>query len=233
MQALRQIEVHTPRQTSTDSRAFARPATGHGTLAETLSLMGATIAFARNSEVYGEDEPADYVYLVRSGAVRTYKLLSDGRRQIGGFHLAGDVFGLEAGDSHYFTAEAITNSQVVVVKRSAVEAAAARDSEVAREMWQFATRDLERTRGHLLLLGRKNAMERVATFLLEMAGRAADSAAVDLPMSRQDIADYLGLTIETVSRTLTQLESSDAIELPTCRRHIVLRNPAILRRLNA
>jgi CRP/FNR family transcriptional regulator, nitrogen fixation regulation protein len=232
MQALRQIEVQTPRQ-STETRPFAKPVSGHGTLAETLSLMGATLSFARNNEIYGEDEPADYIYMVRSGAVRTYKLLSDGRRQIGGFHLAGDVFGLEAGSTHYFTAEAISNSQVVMVKRSAVEALAARDGDVAREILKFTARDLDLARSHLMLLGRKNALERVATFLLEMAERADADAVVDLPMSRQDIADYLGLTIETVSRTLTQLESNAAIELPTCRRHILLRNRSILRRLNA
>ena len=80
--------------------------------------------FDRNVEIYGEDEPADYVYKVVSGAVRTYKVLSDGRRQIGAFYLPGDIFGLEIGDEHSFSAEAIVDSSVLVIKRSAVVALA-------------------------------------------------------------------------------------------------------------
>jgi len=201
-------------------------------LADAFALMGASIRFDRNAEIYGEGEASDYVYKVVSGTVRTYKLLSDGRRQIGGFHLKGDVFGLEAATEHRFTAEAIANSVVVVVKKSALVALAARDHDIARDLWGVTAGDLERAQDHLLLLGRKNAQERVATFLLEMAGRGSTEAVVELPMSRQDIADYLGLTIETVSRTLTQLEDEAAIEIPVSRR-ILLRNRSALNRLNA
>jgi CRP/FNR family nitrogen fixation transcriptional regulator len=207
------------------------PATCH-TVADAFSMLGASMRFERNTEIYGEDEPADYVYKVISGAVRSYKLLSDGRRQIGAFHLPGDVFGLEAGDEHRFTAEAIADSVIVVAKRSVIIAHAARDSAMARALWAVTAGDLERAQDHLLLLGRKNAQERVATFLLEMASRAAATSEIELPMSRQDIADYLGLTIETVSRTLTQLEGEAAIEIPTSRR-ILLRDRSALRRLNA
>jgi CRP/FNR family nitrogen fixation transcriptional regulator len=195
-------------------------------------MLGASMRFERNTEIYGEDEPADYVYKVVSGAVRSYKLLSDGRRQIGAFHLPGDVFGLEAGDDHRFTAEAIADSVVLVAKKSGIVAHAARDGELAQALWAVTAGDLERAQDHLLLLGRKNAQERVATFLLEMASRAAATTEIELPMSRQDIADYLGLTIETVSRTLTQLEGEAAIEIPTSRR-ILLRDRSALRRLNA
>ena len=236
MSALRSIEISAPSIAPRMAPRLAPPAKASQTqskLADALSVMGAPMTFTRNAEIYGESEPADYVYMVRQGAVRTYKLLSDGRRQIGGFHLPGDVFGFEAGPAHYFTAEAISDSEVIVVKRSTVSALAERDRDVAREMWQSTACELERARSHLLLLGRKNALERVATFLLEMFERASGGEAVDLPMSRQDIADYLGLTIETVSRTLTQLQSRAAIELPTCRRHILLRKPAMLRYLNA
>src|SRR5207237_3520614 len=92
-----------------------------------IEFMGAPMSFARNAEIYGEDEPADYLYKVVSGTVRTYKLLSDGRRQIGAFYLPGDIFGLEIGDEHTFSAEAIADSKVIVIKRSAVVAAAERD----------------------------------------------------------------------------------------------------------
>jgi len=196
-----------------------------------LEMMGAQMSFSRNAEIYGQGEAADYIYRVVTGAVRTYKVLADGRRQVGGFYLPGEMFGVEPGDEHTFSAEAIAASKVLVMKRSAVLALAERDSEVARQLWTLTGRELGRVQDHILLLI-KSAQERVAAFLLEMAERVSSGNAVDLPMSRQDIADYLGLTIETVSRTLTHLESAATIEVPTSRR-IVLRNRAALSRLNA
>ena len=196
-----------------------------------LDMMGAHMSFSRNAEIYGEGEAGDYIYRVVSGAVGTYKVLADGRRQVGGFYLPGDMFGLEPGDEHTFSAEAIADSKVLVIKRSAVTALAERDTEVARQLWNLTGRELHRVQDHILLLI-KSAHERVATFLLEMADRVSGGNAVDLPMSRQDIADYLGLTIETVSRTLTHMESLATIEVPSSRR-IVLRNRAALNRLNA
>jgi CRP/FNR family transcriptional regulator, nitrogen fixation regulation protein len=201
------------------------------TLGTSIELMGAPMPFARNAEIYGENEPAEYLYKVVTGSVRTYKVLNDGRRQIGAFYLAGDVFGLEVGDEHTFSAEAIVNSKIMVIKRSALVKLAARDTETARKLWTMTAGELQRVQGHILLLI-KTAQERVAGFLLEMASRVPLGNEIDLPMSRQDIADYLGLTIETVSRTLTQLENTAAIAVPSSRR-IVLRNRAALNRLNA
>jgi CRP-like cAMP-binding protein len=228
-------------QTQTVSRAASfkhpvagfrhAPPVGKEPPADHVELMGALMPFARNSEIYGENEPADYLYKVVSGTVRTYKVLVDGRRQIGGFHLAGDIFGFETGEEHTFSAEAITDCKILVIKRSAVIALAARDNDIARQMWALTARELQRVQDHIMVLI-KSAQERVAGFLLEMADRVPGGGAVELPMSRQDIADYLGLTIETVSRTLTQLEKTAAIELPTSRR-IVLRNRSALNRLNA
>ncbi len=200
-------------------------------IGSSLDLMGAPMPFGRNEEIYGENEPAEYIYKVVSGAVRTYRVLNDGRRQIAAFLLPGDMFGLEAGTVHGSSAEAIADSVVLVIKRSAVVALAERDGEVARQMWTLTAQELGRAQNHMLLLIR-NAQERIAAFLLEMAERAPGADAVELPMSRQDIADYLGLTIETVSRTLTQLEAEAAIALPTSRR-VVLRNRSALRELNA
>jgi CRP/FNR family transcriptional regulator, nitrogen fixation regulation protein len=199
--------------------------------ADTFDLIGAPMPFARNAEIYGENEPADYLYKVISGTVRTYRVLNDGRRQIGAFYLPGDVFGFEGGTEHSFSAEAISNARVMVIRRSTATALAARDSTAAQQLLGATTRELLRAQNHIMLLI-KTAQERVAGFLLEMADRAAGHNEVDLPMSRQDIADYLGLTIETVSRTLTLLENSAAIALPTSRR-IVLRNRAALRQLNS
>jgi CRP/FNR family nitrogen fixation transcriptional regulator len=198
----------------------------------TIELMGACMSFGANAEIYGENEPAEYLYKVVSGTVRTYKVLVDGRRQIGAFHLPGDIFGLETGEVHTFSAEAITECKIIVIKRSTVMALAARDNnDVARQMWGLTARELRRLQEHSLVLI-KSAEERVAGFLLEMADRVPSGGAVELPMSRQDIADYLGLTIETVSRTLKHLEDAAAIEVPK-RRRILLRNRSALRRLNA
>jgi CRP/FNR family transcriptional regulator, nitrogen fixation regulation protein len=226
-------------QTAIRTGAFKQPTAVHrhvpimpgGNPADAIELMGALMPFARNSEIYGEKEPAEYLYKVVSGTVRTYKVLVDGRRQIGAFYLPGDIFGLETGDEYSFSAEAITDCKIIVIKRSAVMALAARDSDIARQMWALTARELHRMQNHIMVLV-KSAQERVAGFLLEMSDRASGGGAIELPMSRQDIADYLGLTIETVSRTLTQLEKSATIEVPTSRR-IVLRNRSALNRLNA
>ncbi len=225
--------MQTPvRNVSSKHTPTHRPPTASSAHALTgpIEMMGAPMTFRRNSEVYGEGEQADYVYKVVSGAVRTYRVLADGRRQIGGFHLAGDVFGLEVGELHAFSAEAVTESKILVVKRSALIGLAARDSDVARELWTLTGRELARVQEHIVLLV-KTAQERVAGFLLEMAERRPAGDAVELPMSRQDIADYLGLTIETVSRTLSNLENEAAIEVPHSRR-IVLRNRPALRQMN-
>ncbi len=200
-------------------------------LDEILELMGAKIEYDRNNEIYGEGESAEFIYKVVSGAVRVYKILDDGRRQINGFYLPGDIIGIEASSEHHFSAEAVVKSRLLVIKRSAVLTLAARQSEIASELWSITARELDHVQNLMITLGRKNALERVAAFLLEMAKRAR-SFTIELPMSRQDIADYLGLTIETVSRTFTQLENEQAIELPASRR-VVLRNRNLLSRLNA
>jgi CRP/FNR family nitrogen fixation transcriptional regulator len=219
------------------SRSFKRPAMGVPPVAVSherggpLELMGAPMSFARNVEIYGESEPAEYLYKVVSGTVRTYKVLTDGRRQVGGFYVAGDIFGLETGEEHTFSAETITECKVLVIKRSTVVALADHDHDVARALWNITGSELRRVQDHIMLLV-KSAQERVASFLLEMSARISADNAVELPMSRQDIADYLGLTIETVSRTLTILENASTIELSSSRR-IVLRNRPALSRLNA
>jgi CRP-like cAMP-binding protein len=196
-----------------------------------MEALGSQMRFVSNEEIFGEGEPAEYVYKVAKGAVRTYKILCDGRRQIGGFYLPGDIFGLEIGKEHQFSAEAINNVTVLVVRRSAIISLAERDYDAAREFWSFTGRELNRVQEHLLLLV-KSAQQRVASFLLEMSTRLHATDAIELPMSRQDIADYLGLTIETVSRTMTQLASEHTIGLQSSRR-IVLRNSRVPCQLNA
>jgi CRP/FNR family nitrogen fixation transcriptional regulator len=203
----------------------------NGSVNETIDMMGAYMAFDRNAEIFGEGEPAEYLYKVVSGAVRISKLMSDGRRQIGAFYLPGNIFGLEAEGAHHFSAEAIVDCSILVVKRSALVAEAIRDGAMLAQLWTETMTHLQRAQDHMLLLGRKNAQERIAAFLLDMAGRLSQRGAVELPMSRQDIADYLGLTIETVSRTLTQMERDGIISIPVSRR-ILLRDPAALGLMN-
>ncbi|MET0277967.1 MAG: helix-turn-helix domain-containing protein [Pseudorhodoplanes sp.] len=193
-------------------------------------LVGTPISYPRDAEIYGENEAADYVYMILSGTVRVYKILQDGRRQIEGFYHPGDVFGMEFGAEHGSSAEAVTPASMIVVRRASVLAAAAKDRNVADKLWLLTGRELEHARGHAMLLV-KTAQERVASFLIGMANRLAGNV-FELPMSRQDIADYLGLTIETVSRTLTQFQQNSSIELPSSRR-MILRDREALASLNA
>jgi CRP/FNR family nitrogen fixation transcriptional regulator len=195
---------------------FARVSTNPIVPPTTLNALGVESAsnpkialseftYRRGIEIYGEKEPADYVYQVKSGAARSYKLLSDGRRQIGAFHLVGDIFGLENGSAHRFTAEAIVDTTVRLVRRLSLELVAQSDAMVARNLLSMTTSNLQHAEDHMLLLGRKTSLERVAAFLIEMDKRLTASEVMVLPMCRRDIADYLGLTLETVSRALSRL----------------------------
>jgi CRP/FNR family nitrogen fixation transcriptional regulator len=195
-------------------------------------LVATEFSYKKDEEIYGEDEPSDYVYQLISGSVRSYKLLSDGRRQIGAFHLPGDVFGLESGPVHRLTAEAIVDTTVRLVKRRSLEQAAGMTAQVAQSLWTMTAGELRRAEDHMLLLGRKNAMERVASFLLEMDRRLAGTGMMALPMCRRDIGDYLGLTLETVSRALSQLHNDGVLAFSGARQ-IVLRNRQRLHNMDA
>lgn len=179
--------------------------------------------YRRSAEIFGEGEPAEYVYQVIEGAVRSYKLLSDGRRQIGAFHLAGDIFGLENGGVHRFTAEAIADTIVRLVKRASLAHVAESDATIARDLLNMTASNLQHAEDHMLLLGRKTSLERVAAFLLEMDHRLTAAGVMALPMCRRDIADYLGLTLETVSRALSILHDKGILGfLGQTQRQIVL-----------
>jgi CRP/FNR family nitrogen fixation transcriptional regulator len=192
-------------------------------------LIGTPFSYGREEEIYGESEDAEFVYKVIEGAVRTHKVLSDGRRQITGFHLPGDLFGFEQGEAHRHTAEALTDTKVLIFKRRGIERAATRSAEVACQLWGMAASSLRYAQDHMLLLGRRSAVERVATFLMDVDQRLGGTGTFALPMTRRDIADYLGLTIETVSRTLSQLEEDGALQR-TGGRQVSLRR-ARLRRI--
>jgi CRP/FNR family transcriptional regulator, nitrogen fixation regulation protein len=215
------ISVQTPRTvTAAYSNVFD----------DSITPIGIPMLFTRRTEIYGEKEPAERIFKVLSGAVCTYTLLKDGRRQVDAFYLPGDLFGLEIAEEYTFPAKAVVDCQLLVIQRSALSALVSRDSKVARQLYALTAAELKHAQNHMILLI-KTAEERIVAFLLEMSERSKDHLEIDLPMSRQDIADYLGLTIETVSRALTELREGAAISVPTSHR-ILLHKPATLRRLN-
>ncbi|MGM4875774.1 helix-turn-helix domain-containing protein [Bradyrhizobium sp. 956_D2_N1_5] len=171
----------------------------------TTEINLSELTYRKCSEIYGEKELADYVYQVKSGAVRSFKLLPDGRRQIGAFHISGDIFGLENGSVHRSTAEAVVDTTVRLIRRQSLDAIADSDGALAKHLLRMTTSNLKHAEDHMLRLGRKTSIERVAAFILEMDKRLTDAGILALPMSRRDIADYLGLTLETVSRALSHL----------------------------
>jgi CRP/FNR family nitrogen fixation transcriptional regulator len=183
-----------------------------------LCALGIAMSFARNMEIYAEGEPAGNVYKVVSGVVRISKMLRDGRRQISAFHTPGDMFGFEVDGRHHASAEAVTSVKVIAYKRQSLLAAGARSADLVRDLLNLTMVGLSHTQEHVLLLGRKNALERVAAFLLDFAERTKGNSVVELAMTRHDIADYLGLTLETVSRTLAALKEQGTIRLEGARR---------------
>ncbi len=217
--------LSTQLQTSRGAREEARVVPPMCVESELLTghpqTAGAQFTYRADEEIYGEDEPAEFIYKVVSGAVRSYKLLADGRRQIGAFHLPGDLFGLEASGKHQLTTEAIVETKVVLLKRRSLETLAAENVQVAYKLWTAASENLRSAEQRMLLLGRKTALERVASFLVEMDDRCGGKGMIDLPMSRRDVADYLGLTLETVSRAISQMRASGMLRLANAR-HVEL-----------
>lgn len=173
--------------------------------------------YASGQELLGEGEVATSVFKVVWGVVRVYRSLGNGNRKVDAFRLPGDVFGFELEDRCPYSADAINSVCVLVVRRDLITARASEDCGASQELCTAIAGELGRIRDHALLLA-KNARERLACFLLEMHERLGHPDAVDLPMSRLDIADYLGLTIETVSRMMTQFEAAGLIEMKTSRR---------------
>lgn len=199
-------------------RPFAAPAPRKPEVSEFAPSAGFPMTFGRNAEIYAEGEASGYVYKLISGVVRVSKLLPDGRRQISAFHLPGEMFGFEADELHHASAEAVTPIKVIAYRWAGVLGVEKQPANFLREVLNLTVLGLRHTQNHLLLLGRKNALERLSTFLLEMSGRMGGSATLDLAMPRHDIADYLGLTLETVSRMFATLREMGMIELESARR---------------
>jgi len=182
-----------------------------------LHAVGVERRYAANQTVFQEGEPNEHMFRVSRGVLKIFKTLGDGRRQVTGFLYPGDLIGLGAGVSYAYTAEAITETALVSCRRSKVEDLINRSPAVARWLFSVASTELTAAQDQMLLLGRKTAVERVTSFLLNLAERAVlrgeDSDRIHVPMTRYDIADYLGVTTETVSRTITRLKALGLIRL--------------------
>jgi CRP/FNR family nitrogen fixation transcriptional regulator len=179
-----------------------------------LEQIGVRLNFVRNQEIYAEGDGADCWYKVISGAVRICKLLADGRRYIGEFCFSGDCFGLDSATMRNFSAEAVSDAIVMRLPRKATEQLVDQNPALARLLRETMLRDLMNAHSRMLMLGRMTAPERVAAFLLEMFDRRDATRTLSLAMSRNDIADYLGLTIETVCRLLSAFKREGAIAIP-------------------
>ncbi len=200
--------------------------------ANEVQPTGTRRTLAKGEELFAEGEAADFFYKLVSGTVRVCKLLSDGRRQIEAFQLPGDIFGLESGAEHRFTAEAVEDTVVLAFRRSRFASLVHDNPAFGDQLMNSMILSLERAQEHMVLLGRKTAQEKIATFLLDMSRRLAKADRVELPMQRTDIADHLGLTIETVSRTLSQMVRNGLIKLAATGRTIVISNKSGLQALN-
>ena len=192
------------------------------------------ITVARDAEIFPEASPATHVYQVLSGTLRTAKLLADGRRQIGAFVFAGEWVGFDGGPRHFYAAEAVTEARLLAFARRDLERLMVEDRAAARAIQDVLCGTLAAAHERIVALGRKTATERVASFLADVEGRIGQGRVVQsgkngflLPMSRGDIADYLGLTVETVSRTLGELRRRHIIQIEDAHRVRII-DPTLL-----
>jgi CRP/FNR family transcriptional regulator len=200
----------TPAWLQTQPRRIDRPASDP---AEAIRNAGQSVSIARDESLFCEADPATAVFAVVSGTIRLSKMLSDGRRQIIGFHEAGDIIGLALAEDYPYSAEGVTPVRLRRLSRAQLDRMTEANPQLRSNLFSLAARELAAAQRQILLLGRKTARERICSFLIDR--QRGDSGRIELPMSRTDIADYLGLTIETVSRTLSQLRAEGLIRMPT------------------
>jgi CRP/FNR family nitrogen fixation transcriptional regulator len=212
----KQFGVDAPGAFFSQPHATSVAVAGSGHLDELVALeqLGSRRSFARDEEIYAEGDRADCWFKVVSGTVRICKLMADGRRHIAEFFYAGDCFGLDDAGERVFAAEAVGDVIVMRFNRAATERLVDERPELARRMCNMMLRNLAHAQTRLLLLGRMTAPERVACFLTELRERRDAGRVLDVPMSRNDIADYLGLTIETVCRVLSAMKRDGVIAIP-------------------
>ena len=202
------------------------PANSTGLTDDPIGKMGLPVRYPRGGEIFGQDRPATYLYQVVTGTVRTFKVLADGRRQICAFYLPGDYFGLEPSDRHTSYASAIDDVHCIVTKRRMVNERAYRRRDVARQLLSISGKEVQNLQDQTLMLT-NHAEARFAWFLLQIARRTSSWQKVSLPMPRRDIADYLGLTVETISRIIRKFENAGWIKA-SHHRQIELKDQAAL-----
>jgi len=186
------------------------------------------------SYLYFEGDPVDWLYQVKSGVLRLTRILEDGRRQVIAFGYPGDIVGFPAGGLHHTDCDVLVEARLQPYRRSALENGDG-DPRLHQELLQSALREISAMQDHFMMLGRKSAVEKVASFLCVLSNRVGEDVdsyrQVELPMSRADIADFLGLTTETISRTFTQLRQSEIIAINDIHT-IVIRKPDALKGLS-
>ena len=176
-----------------------------------LVLQGSRRSREPGATIYAQSDPAEFIYQVVSGVVRTITLNRDGRRIVHGFHLPGEIFGMEREKIHHCSAEAVCETELVQCPVSRLNTLADTDKEAARELWMSLLVSRDRTAERFMYVLHGTAFEKLAYFLIDLAWRTQSSRRIELPMSRYDIADYLGLSSETVSRTFTTLRTRGLI----------------------
>jgi CRP-like cAMP-binding protein len=192
---------------------------GQAIAPDRLERLGTVVRHERNRTIYFEGDDVQHCFKVRSGTVRLCKMTEDGRRQIAAFLSAGDLFGWVDRDTYSFSAEAVTDVTVEKYSRRSIDDAATADPTMMHRMLAVVSEQLTSAHNHLLLLGRMTAPERIASFLIDLAKRKsasrADAGTIELHMNRKDLADYLGLTVETVSRVMSALKRKGLISFST------------------
>jgi CRP/FNR family transcriptional regulator len=203
-------------------------------LAEDAARLSHVSHFDRGHPLFCEGDDADYIYEILEGVVRTSKLLFDGRRQVLSFGYPGDIVGLSHDQFYHSDCEAVSDVKLRVHHKNAFNASFSNEPEFGKQLLKFAAAEMNNMQEHFIMLGRKSATEKVASFLTALLDRVGEKkecrTCFNLPMSRSDIADFLGLTIETISRTLTKLREEGIIELPNKHRVCVCK-PQTLRDL--
>lgn len=220
--------------TACGARAFAVCRTLDAPDLDRLDALADRLTVPAGASLIRDGDPARHVFSITSGCVRVLKLLPDGRRQITGFLFAGDFMGLSSGDAYVFAAEAVEPVSVCRFPRTAFREMMRESPALEHALLERATHELAAAQNQMILLGRKTAQERLASFLLDLPDRDPARPPVPghvrLPMTRSEIADYLGLTIETVSRVLTKLKTQGLIRLVSMHELLIL-DPERLRAL--
>lgn len=189
--------------------------------------FGSVRCFEADQEIFRQGQPANVFFKVLDGTVRGCRHFSNGKRQIDRFYRSGDIFGFELDGAHVFTAEAVGPSALMMISAKEARVMAASDPHLAWQLMSNAMTGMRRAVDHAALLSRRNAVQKVAAFLIEWAGDGDAGNAILLPMTQSDVADYLNLTVETISRSITKLDQLALIRLQSPKRINIVNRDAL------